>query len=134
MSQKKDIYPVLDDAALIKLSNNHEIAIGSAFPVRLTVIGGERGLPLTRSEAEALRDAIDELLNPPESVVRVKVFEKDARYGYRDPSGELKIGDLVKVPFGYANTLMVGRVIDLGRAGYMGQLKDVHSKFESTEL
>jgi hypothetical protein len=94
---------------------------------------------LTRAETEQLRDDIDAALNPQEAVVQVSIRGGAARdtpriYSYRDPSGTLVEGDLVRVPFGFYDAPTIAVVKQLGRGAYKGPLKDVQSKFTAEEL
>lgn len=57
-----------------------------------------------------------------------------SRLTYRDPSGNLAVGDLVNVPIGWHNAPSVGEVIGLGRGGYDGYTKDVTSRLVSEAL
>lgn len=81
------------------------IKIGAAAP--------RRSENLTVEEAEGLIDglqaAIDEVKS--KNLVSVHVFGQ-GRYTYRDPSGRLRPGDVVIVPFGTSNSPRAGTVTD----------------------
>ncbi len=86
--------------------------------------------PLFYDEATALRDQLNELLDPKETRVRVEIlFSKvtgGQLYTYTDPSGSLEVDDLVRIPFG--PTTKVGIVRELG-GEYFGEVKDVQGRF-----
>lgn len=94
------------------------------------------GFPLSREEAQALLEALDDALNfDPDSYVQVRVREGlRNRYTYRDPSGTLAVGDHVQVPFGASNRLRMGEVIALGKGEYDGPVKDVAARFVTEPL
>ena len=107
------------------------------LPVVLTVpsVGDDR-IPLTRAEAEALRDNLTKALEyDPTAYVQVKVQGHSSRtYTYRDPSAELRVGDFVQVPFGYQNRLKLAEVTALGRGTFRGAVKDVAARFLTEPL
>jgi hypothetical protein len=117
---------------------------GGGFPVELVIDNdckgadlseGNKHWPLTPKELERLRDEIDELLNPQPAVVQVTVIgHGEALWSYEDPSGELRVDDLVRVPFGFNDTSKVGIVRKLGRGPFKGGLKSVLAKFTAEEL
>lgn len=94
----------------------------------------EDGYPLSRAEAESLRDDLDNLLNPRPNVVQVSYVGGGDKvtYSYEDPSGELQVDDLVRVEAN--STVKVGIVRALGGSGYSGPLKPVLAKFTAEEL
>lgn len=58
-----------------------------------------------------------------------------ACYAYIDPTnGTLKIDDLVRVPFGFSDQLVLGTVIGYGREGYCGLLKAVRYRLVEDNL
>lgn len=61
-----------------------------------------------------------------DNFVQVKTWQYE-RLTYRDPSGQLQIGDRVIVPLGWHNSDALATVIALGRGTYEGYTKDVKS-------
>ena len=71
-----------------------------------------------------------------DSYVQVKYLDRGAlarRYTYRDPSGTLKVGDLVEAPVGY-DGLQLAKVVELGRGKYSGPIKDIKIRIVREEL
>ena len=92
------------------------------------------GSPLSRPEAQALLEALDDALNfDPTPYVQVTV-DGSVRYTYRDPSGTLAVGDAVQVPFGARDRLRFGTVAALGRGSYPGKVKDVAARVVTEPL
>ena len=65
--------------------------------------------------------------------VRVLADEGDGEWTYEDTTGELAEGDLVSVPFGWGDSPMVARVVELGRGDYEGECKAVLSRYVEEE-
>lgn len=112
---------------------------GSSYEFALDVPDQAVAIGLNEARLIELRDEIDALLNPPESVVQVSIRggatrDSNGLYSYRDPSGTLVEGDLVRVPFGWNNAPTIAVVKKLGRGNYKGSLKDVGSRFVAEEL
>lgn len=56
------------------------------------------------------------------------------RWTYEDPSGTLQPGDIVQVPFGYDDRLVMGTVVELGRGTWTGATKAVAAKLHREAL
>ncbi len=121
-----------------KINFNHSTG-NVTFPFSLDIEAGASSgvpqgdsFPLFRSEAEDLRDQLDDLLaTPAEYPVQVEILSSTLVGGrtftYNDPSGTLSPGDLVQVPLGVQKK--VGMVRQLGRGAYRGPLKSVFGLF-----
>lgn len=100
---------------------------------------GDERLIFTREEAEELRDQLTDILEAlSPSYVRIK-FDLSGNsaamsYTYEDPSGELKVGDLVYAPTQYDDRPTLGKVVSLGRGTYTGRTKTVGSKLVPQDL
>lgn len=71
------------------------------------------------------------ILVPVEHFVQVRIpgIRRYQHWTYRDPSGSLKVGDAVQVPFGYDNTLTLGLIVGFGRGDeYGGSTKAVEAR------
>jgi hypothetical protein len=56
------------------------------------------------------------------------------RWTYSDPSGSLKIGDVVQVPVGHDDRPAIGTVVEHGRGFWNGETKDVTARLVREEL
>jgi hypothetical protein len=72
--------------------------------------------------------------------VQVKFPGTSYPYTYRDPSGKLEVGDIVKVPrvnhyaAGFSNLDGIAEVVALGRGHWDGEVKDITTRLRREEL
>lgn len=104
-----------------------------SYPVRLTLdpdhFGKERAgrvnpIWLERREAQALYDQLQVILFPPDQYVEVKLLDatgytsdgqRKLTWSYINPmDDDLAVGDLVHVPFGWNDTLLLAKVVRTG--------------------
>lgn len=55
-------------------------------------------------------------------------------YTYEDPTGELRVGDLVHAPTQYDNRPTLGKVVSLTRGSWEGRTKRIMAKLVPEEL
>lgn len=93
--------------------------------------------PLFRSEAEALRDQLNLLLDPPKSYVTVKIVGHDEKeWHYEDPGFGLVKDDLVRVNWGGATKVGIVRANNATPPSWLpfDQILPILAKFTAEEL
>lgn len=86
------------------------------------------------SDLRDIQEQVTELAGPCVQV-RFPGDRHGRRYCYRDPSGLLKPGDLVKVPVSTSANLKTAEVVGLGKGTYAGTPHAmVHSKYVAEKL
>ncbi len=144
-----DIWPyhVLLDNGKLEYYAEHELdlihPVSRRRPARLTV-ELERGAEITRYESVDGRSITFEgdftysFEESEEPFVQVLVPSASTTYlwTYYDPSGELQVGDFVRVPFGWNDRLVLGEVRALGKGSVPAhaKIKDVSARFVEQEL
>lgn len=99
---------------------------------------GQEKILLSRREVEQLIDALEAAIDPERNItyVQVQVSGASNQWTYIDPSGELKVGDRVLVPFGYDDAEWVAKVTALGK-GHVPSgvtIKSVAARLDVEEL
>lgn len=116
-----------------------EIVPGSTFPIQVEVLDSRDGaiaatFGLTPTEARRLSDFLHESAEEYERLyddtyVQVRFLPGTAGaqwYTYRDPSGALSVGALVRVPTRYGPAKLA-EVVALGRGAWDGPTSEVES-------
>lgn len=119
---------------------------GDRYPFVATGFEGDQNGPneliFSRGEAELLRDRLNFLIHEYDeqytSYVQVS-FNRDASsagqwYTYRDPSGELTVGDYVLVPTQLGGSDVLATVRSLEKGSWTGQISDVTARLERRDL
>lgn len=101
---------------------------------------GQEKILLSRSEVEELIDELEAAIDPERNVTYVQVQVSGASptypWTYIDPSGELKVGDRLLVPFGYDDAERVAKVTALGKGHVPAgvTIKSVAARLDVEEL
>ena len=100
-----------------------------------TTSRSRRGLPITSERVYEgdFEIEVEEL----DSFVQVVLMGPSANpyaWTYRDPSGQLEVGDVVEVPYGYDDRPVLAKVEALGRGTWRGAVKDVAATLIRAEL
>ena len=113
----------------------------SYYPIQLLLKDGleptdDGVILLSVSEAEAMRDALTQLLEgPPKTYVKVSVIgHDDKEWNYEDPTGELQKDDLVRVEFGTVEKVGIVRSTTDSYPSWLTHVKPVLAKFTAEEL
>ncbi len=141
---KKRSFDVAYDGAF-RLATNYlaDHNPDAGFPARLEVDQsyadtlGPNGVPLTRSELQSMRDAIDFFLaGEPKAYVTVKIVgdHTEKEWHYENPGFDLKKDDLVRVNWGGATKIGIIRWPAATPPSWLVHIKPILAKFTAEEL